>query len=175
MKNKLPNYVLRKKYEHCFLFSDSEVYYKEFFNKNIQKFSNTLLGKEIIVEIMNFKLIEEYSSFSIIKIPNSDSSSLSKLAEISLIGDQSVEDLLGDYYIFDNTGEWEFYVSLLDETAVFGCNSKILDVFLNIFEPYKEISFEDKLKDIYGCCNIEIERKTFITELCKNYNWQFQF
>jgi hypothetical protein len=175
MNNKLPNYVLRKKFKHCFLFSESEVSYKDVFNQNIQKFSNALLGKEIIVEIMNFKLIDEYSSFSIIKIPNSDSSSLSRLGEISLIDDQSVEDLLGDYYIFDDTREWEFYVSLIDETVVFGCNSKVLDVFLNIFEPYKEVSFKEKLKEIYGCCNIEIERNIFITELCKNYNWQFQF
>ena len=39
MYNKLPKYVLRKDFKNLFLFSDSEIYYRELFNNNIQKFS----------------------------------------------------------------------------------------------------------------------------------------
>lgn len=171
MKNKLPNYILRKKFDHCFLFSDSEIYYKDNFNTNIQDYSIRNGGNEIIVEIMNFKLIENYQKFSIIKIPNSDKKSLSKLGDIMLIADQSVEDLLGDYYISDSTNKWEFYVSLLDEIAIFGCNNDSLNLFLEIFNPYKEESFEEKLSLIFTNCNSESFRRDLINKLIDNYKW----
>lgn len=171
MYNKLPQYVFRKSYLGLFLFSDTEISYNNGFNLCIQEFSNRIGGNEITVEIMNFKQIEEYAKFSIIKIPNTDTRSLSKLADIPLIDDQSVEDLLGCYYIFDNTREWEFYVSLVEETAVFGCSKRCIKVFKDIFKPYKEITLDNKLNDIYNFCKSKDERDAFIGDLCKNYNW----
>ncbi|HQB19465.1 MAG TPA: hypothetical protein PK495_02685 [Bacteroidales bacterium] len=108
MYNKLPKYVLRKDFKNLFLFSDSEIYYRELFNNNIQKFSKKAGGKDIVLEIMNFKEIKEYEKYSIIKIPNTEQKSLFVLGDIPVILDHSVEDLLGDYFIFDDTKEWEF-------------------------------------------------------------------
>jgi len=171
MYSKLPKYILRKNFKNLFLFFDSEIYYKELFNKNIQEFSNKIGGKEVIVEVMNFKLFEEYKKYSIIKIPNTNKKSLDILEEIPLIDDKFVGDLLGDYYIYDDTREWEFFVTIIDEVAVFGCNDDVLSIFLDIFQPYKEDTFEEKLKGIYCCCSSEKERNKFIKELCANYNW----
>jgi len=171
MYSKLPKYILRKKFKNLFLFFDSEIYYRELFNKNIQEFSDKTGGKEVIVEVMNFKLFEEYKKYSIIKIPNTNKKSLEILEEIPLIDDKFVGDLLGDYYIYDDTKEWEFFVSILDEVAVFGCNDDILPIFMDIFQPYKEDTLEDKLRMIYGCCSSEKNRKKFIEKLCANYKF----
>ena len=171
MYNKLPKYVLRKDFKNLFLFSDSEIYYRELFNNNIQKFSKKVGGKDIVLEIMNFKEIKEYEKYSIIKIPNTEQKSLVVLGDIPVILDHSVEDLLGDYFIFDDTKEWEFFVSIIDEAAVFGCNDRVLHFFLDIIQPYKEMTLNEKLQEIYLCSNSEKERRKFIKELCENYKW----
>ena len=171
MYRKLPEYVLRKNFKNLFLFLDSDIYYKELFNNNIQKFSDKTEGNEIIIEVMNFKEIEEYRKYSVIKIPNIEQKSLFILGDIPVVSNQSVESLLGDYYIYDDTKEWEFFVSIIDETAVFGCNDDILPIFMDIFQPYKDETFEEKLKWIYGMCSSKKEKNKFIKELCKNYKW----
>ncbi len=169
MQKKLPKYILRRSFDYHFLFTDYEVNYNDQFNKQIQEFSKKNGGIEIIVEIMNFKQIKEYKKYSIIKISNTDSRSLSVLENIPLIRDQSVSDLLGYYYIFDDTKEWEFYVSIIDETSVFGCNNSCIENFREIFKPYKDFTLNDKIKEIYSCCDIREKRQFFIKELCNNY------
>ena len=172
MYKRLPKYILRKNYTNLFLFLDSEIYYREVFNNNIQKFSKENGGEKIIVEIMNFKEIEEYKKFSIIKISNTELKSLSVLGEIPVLSGYSVEDLLGDYYIFDDTNEWEFFVSIIDEIAVFGCHESVLQSFLETFQPYKEMTLNEKLEFIYLGSNSEKESSKFIKELHENYKWR---
>ena len=84
MYSKLPKYVLRNDFSNLFLFHDSEVYYRELFEENIQEFSKKIGGKEITIEVMNFKDIEEYKAYSIIKIPNTEQKSLAILEDIPL-------------------------------------------------------------------------------------------
>jgi len=170
MYSKLPEYILRKKFKNLFLFFDTEIHYDELFNSNVQEFSNKIGGKEVVIEVMNFKEIDEYKEYSIIKIPNTEQKSLSILGDIPL-ATLTVEDLLGDYYIYDDTREWEFFVTIIDEVAVFGCNDDVLPVFIDIFQPYKEDTLEEKLKGIYGWTSSEKEKKEFIKKLCANYKW----
>lgn len=169
-ENKLPNYVLRRNYNNLFLFLDSEIYNQEDFNSCIQDFSNKVGGTQITIEIMNFNLFEEYKDYCFIRIPNVDKKSLSKLSDIQLIDDQSVLDLMGDYYIYDDTNSWEFYVDLFEEMAVFGCNNILKDKFNNIFKPYEKISFMKKIESISFGRNKQ-DCDFFISELFKNYNW----
>ncbi len=153
----LPKYALRKKYECLFLFSDTEVYRNDNFNSSIQNYSHEVGGTEITVDVMNFKEIKEYRKFAITNIKNTEKKSLSLLSEIILIDDQSIEDLLGDYYIYDETNQWEFFVSTIMETAIFGCNKNSIDAFFKYFDPYNEISIEEKLKDIYDCFRLKMK------------------
>lgn len=167
---RLPEYTFRKKYSNCFLFTTFEINKRGSFNHTIQIFSLSLGGKSITVEILNIQDDYRYNEYSFHNISNMNPKSLFSLSEKKIAENTTVEDICLEFYLTDESGKWEFFISEIDETAVLGCEADIVNIVLKTLKPYEEMTVDDKLNLINGMEGSEYKKKKFNTALLKNYN-----
>ncbi|MEI7596519.1 MAG: hypothetical protein WCK02_12280 [Bacteroidota bacterium] len=168
----LPEFVHRKVYSNYYLFSDCEILRNESFNKKIKLFSKKISGEKVVIEmlLMDWALSHIGSKFFI--IPNNESYSFEKFDEKCIeFGNGSIFFYSSfNFYVYDETNEWELYCSTTQDIAIFGCNRSILNEFLNIFNPYKEESFKEKMNWI-GNIFKESYRSEYLNKLKNNYQF----
>ena len=144
MKKKLPEFMLRKKYSSYFLFFDNEVFYNIKFYNKLKQFSKLNVGTEIFVEVLDEELLDN----NIWRIPNYESYSLEKLSEIRVENlNCAVEDLMFEFYIYDDTGSWEIYCNIGHDIGIAGCDETVEISFMEVIKPYEILSFSDKLNN----------------------------
>lgn len=162
MNAELPKYIFSKKFEHHFLFFDTEVYMNKQFYNNIQKFSETIGGTFLNLQIFNPKnnSIMYDNSLSL-----KNHHALSKLTN-EKINDITVEDYMFKFFIKDDTHKWELYCNLGHDIAICGCMNEVKKLFENIVNPYREISFTEKFEEIMLDKNITVE---YFKDLENNY------
>jgi len=168
----LPEFVHRKDYSNYYLFSDSEILRNKVFNERIKLFSNKVNGEKITIEMVLTKEAESIIKSKFVIIPNNESYSFEEFDEKYI--DFEKGNLLFyssfNFYVFDETKDWEIYCSTTQDIAIFGCNRNILNEFLNIFKPYEEESFKEKMNWIGNFCK-ENYRNEYLNQLKKNYQF----
>jgi len=158
----LPKYVLSIKFEHHFLFFDTEVYMNKLFYDNIQKFSEIIGGTSLNVQIFNPKnnsILYEYSLSLNIE------HTLNKLAEND-INNKTVEDYMFKFFLKDDTNKWELYCNIGHDIAICGCMYEVKELFEKIVKPYETCSFIEKINEIMIDKNIAVD---YFKELKNNY------
>ena len=168
----LPEFVHRKEYSNYYLFSDSEILRNKKFNERIKSFSNKVNGEKITVEMDLTKDAESIIKSKFVIIPNNESYSFEEFDDkyVDLEKGSVLFYSAFNFYVFDETKDWEIYCSMTQDIAIFGCNRNILNEFLNIFKPYEEETFKEKMKWIGNFCK-ENYRSEYFNKLRKNYKF----
>lgn len=167
----LPEFVHRKVYSNYYLLSDSEILRNESFNEKIKLFSKKIIGEKIVIEMLLMDWAKSHIESKFFIIPNDESYSFEKFDEKCIeFGNGNVFYYSSfNFYVYDETNEWELYCSSSRDIAIFGCNSRILDEFLNIFNPYEKESFSEKMKWIGNDFKEDRFRNEYINKLRSNY------
>lgn len=170
----LPDFTLRKKYDCYYLFSDSEITNRKEFSDKLNTFISLSDSKyaniELIVPPETEYLIEKKN----FKLPTNEISSLYDFYRIyvPIKNTSSIISLYGfNYHLFDNEGKWEAYSSQCSELFIVGCNEEINSLFYVLFNPYDEITLQQKYKDVTSMFRNESDKQEYIKLLELNYNF----
>jgi|WetSurMetagenome_2_1015567.scaffolds.fasta_scaffold44807_4 hypothetical protein len=170
---KLPEFVHRKVYSSYYLFSDSEILGNKKFNGRIKSFSNKVNGEKITVEMVLTEEAESFIENKFVIIPLNESFSFEIFDEKYIDLGKGFVLLYSsfNFFVYDETKDWELYCSTTEDIAIVGCNRNVLDDFLSIFKPYEEESFIEKMSDIGCFFKEEKYRIEYISKLRKNYQF----
>lgn len=170
----LPGFVLRKKYDYYYLFSDSEITNRKEFSDKLNTMISLSDSKyaniELIVPTETEYLIEKKK----FKIPNIEINSLYDFYGIH-IQIKNTTNIISlhdfDYYLFDNEGKWEAYSSECREFFIFGCNKDVNSLFYVLFNPYDEILLPQKYVDVTSMFREESYKNDYVKALEDNYHF----
>lgn len=173
MRYELPEYVLKKRYAYHYLFLEGEIILNEGFTKKISEFLKNKLGNRLTIEVL---IPERYSELNIPNIfhieSNSVEVSINQFYERELkILDQNIFVIAFDFIFYDETCDWELYCSSSSELAVLGCTSRLVDEVREIFKPYEEFSFQDKVDSLGQMFSSTKDREYFISSLTINFSF----
>lgn len=169
MKKELPYYVFDKKYEYFYLYTEFDILFNKEFTKKLEKFSQKIGVGNLSIDL---EVPKEYSSLIPNRIDISKEINLDNFYEITLnINGNDLSYYMMNFFICDDSMQWEIYVSLENELSIFACSKEINSLLEVIFSPYAEENIEQKYKiigDMFG--NEELKLK-FIESLEQNYNF----
>ena len=171
--NVLPEFVHKKEYSNYYLFSDSEIILNKKFNDKIKTFSSKINGEKVTIEMVLTEKAESIIKSKFVTIPLDESFSFEIFDEkyIDLGKGNALFYSSFNFYVYDETKDWELYCSTTQDIAICGCNKNILDDFLSIFKPYDEESFIAKMSWIGCFFKEEKYRIEYINKLRKNYRF----
>ncbi len=171
VKNNFPSYLLKKKYNNHYLFSDSEIIMNKNFEKKIKIFSKENNGGKIHVEVIIPEYYEHLNLKSKMEYSLNADNVLDDFYNIEYIIEGSLFFVFNfDFIISDDTNSWELYCSSSEEIAILGCNDNLNKSVLDIINPYEEMSLSEKINSIREMFNNETDYAKFITNIKKNYN-----
>lgn len=173
MKNELPDFVLKKKYDYYYLFSDSEITYRKEFSDKLNSFIELSDSKYANIELIVPPQTEYLINKKNFIIPNKETESLYDFYGIHInVKNNSIIPLHKfDYFLFDKEGMWEAYSSSCSELFIFGCNQEINTLFYDLFKPYDEIKLQQKYVEVSSIFRYESDKVKYINTLEQSYHF----
>lgn len=168
-KIEIPNLVFTKNYDFYFLYCEFDVVFNEEFYENFNVFFKSTGSDRLIIRLED---LSEYENFRDLKkeyIYNS--ASCNEIESFHNLIIKNIEVYNINHFILDNTHQWEIFVSIENELAIFAVNKNLIEAFKTIFKPYKDEPLSLKFKIISDQFNNEASKKHFISELDKNYKF----
>ncbi|MGD9492951.1 MAG: hypothetical protein AB7V36_06310 [Bacteroidales bacterium] len=163
----LPDFVLNKEYENYYLLDDQQ---EAEIRDQIFYFSSRIGGKEILVDIRNLAVSEEYKQYQFTRLVVSPGAKLDLFK--NKVDDRFyLDSFVGHYYLNDDTNLWEFYYSALTSLCIFACNNEVKDIYEEIFNPYEENTIKQKLDFLFLMVD-EKRKNEFVEKLYENYHWK---
>ncbi len=171
MEKELPNQVFDKQYDNFYLFTELDVIFNNNFYEKLIFFMEKINSNK-----MFFKIEDSIQGITSIakkmEYVNPSKNDLIQFYEMELEVDNKKTPIhCLNHFIFDNSYEWQLYISLENELSIFGCDNSIKSLFENVFKPYEEEKLNVKYKIIGDMFSDEKSRELFVNTLQKTYNF----
>lgn len=146
MIKELPELVFNKRYDNFFLLTEFDVIFNEDFYKELISFIKELGANKLFFSLED--LTDNISSATKrIEFINVSVEELKKFYEMHVeFNEKTIPIHYINHFIYDDSHQWEIYVSRENELSIFGCDDKIKTLFFDIFKPYQEETLHIKYK-----------------------------
>lgn len=154
-------------YDFYYLFLENEIINNQIFSLKISSLIKHTGQKKI-----NVKFIIPEETYHLIQgtdfeIPGNSFKNLNEIFKFSTF-ENSLFLTDFDFYIYDNTNLWLFYVSQSKDFALMGCDKSVNTFIRNKFKPYEKIDLKTKLQNI--CWHLDFkDRNEFLKENIYKY------
>lgn len=168
MKNELPKYIFKKKYDKFYLLTEYDIVFNHDFTLKFNNFLKTIGYKELTIELDINQIVVPRN----IVITNPIKLDEYYETDVS-INETLVPLYMINFFIYDNSRLWEIYVSIEHELCIIGCNDNVNSILEIVVNPYEEESIEQKIKIIGDKFKDPNVKKEYINLLEKNYNFRW--
>jgi len=169
MNKELPEYIFKKNYDSFYLLTEFDIVFNQNFTEKLNIFCNKIDSKKLSIKL---EIPLEYNSLVPNRIELIDSNNLDDFYKMGTnVNGTELLYYMINFFIDDNSGLWEIYVSIENELSIIGCSNEISSLFEVIFNPYKEESLEKKYKIIGDMFSDEKSKIEFIESLEENYKF----
>lgn len=169
MYKELPEYVFNKKYDFFYLLTEYDIIFNQSFTNKMLNLLNEINTTEVII---NLQVPEVYKSSVNEKIII-NSKNLNDFYEMeAIIGKKKIPYYMINFFINDDSKNWEIYTSLENEVGIIACSNKLKFYFDNIFDPYCDENLNKKIKIIGDMFSDEKTKLEFFQQLEKNYKFR---
>lgn len=163
--------LFQKEFKYYYLFLESEVLLNPEFSQQLELFIKTIKSGRLHINI-NFPPEYKFIIESRVNIDDPISASLNNFYNLEFhLGQNMVPLYAFDYFVTDNTGVWELYVSSNNELCIFGCDENVNSAFEVIYEPYGEETLSAKYEFLKLRFNDEAASEDFIAQLESNFHF----
>jgi hypothetical protein len=139
------------------------------FYKKVKRFSSKVNGLALTIDLLNLRGNEKIKNTYVIL--NTSKETLEILSSIYADDKRTVEDLLFEFLIYDDTNEWAIYCNLGSDIGIGGCSDSVYEMFMKEINPYEKYSFETKMNDLTKSF-IDIDKQnSFVEELISNFKF----
>ena len=74
-----------------------------------------------------------------------------------------------DFFLFDETMEWEAFVSCAQEICIFGCSNAVKDRLEAVFCPFAKMTFEQKILEFAHGFRSDEDKRRYLSILFTSY------
>jgi hypothetical protein len=169
MNKELPEYIFKKNYDSFYLLTEFDIVFNKKFTEKLNIFCKKIGSAKLSI---NLDVPLEYNLLVPNRIELINSNNLDDFYEMgtNVNGNELLYYMI-NFFIDDNSGLWEIYISIENEISIIGCSNQISSLFEVIFNPYEEESLEQKYKIITDMFSSEKVKIEFIESLERNYKF----